>query len=162
MQDRSIRKISAAELPMLAELFEYRSPDDMIAENTRDMQLGKIDIFCLFVGPALAGELRVMYTNEDERMAVKGRRAYLYAFRVSRELQGKGLGKYLLGGVIKELEGRGYTELTVGIEDDNKRAIHMYKSFGFDDPIERKQEEYQGCKYEYTLYLRTRRDETAG
>ena len=56
--------------------------------------------------------------------------------------------------VLDTLKDAGYSEFTVGVEDDNARAIHIYKTFGFSELIARKQEEYQGCSYEYSLYLK--------
>lgn len=46
-----------------------------------------------------------------------------------------------------------YCEFTVGVEDDNFRAMHMYRALGFNEFVLRKQEEYQGDWYEYDLYL---------
>lgn len=68
----------------------------------------------------LMGELRVMYESNDENYAVRGRRAYIFAFRIR----------------------------------DNYRAIHMYQTLGFNKFVLRKQEEYQGDRYEYNLYLK--------
>lgn len=70
------------------------------------------------------------------------------------DFQSRGLGKYLLENVINYLEEKGYSEFTIGVEDDNERAIHIYKKLGFDEIIARKREEYQGDAYEYNLYLR--------
>ena len=102
----------------------------------------------------MIGELRVMYSNDDAQIAIQGNRAYLYAFRIDKDFQGRGLGKHLLSAVIDTLFRRGYTEFKVGVEDDNARAIHIYKSFGFNEVITRKYEKYQGNEYEYNLYLK--------
>ena len=102
----------------------------------------------------LVGELHVMYENDDENYAIRGRRAYLFAFRVREDFQNKGYGTYLLKTVLTELKENGYCEFTVGVEDDNFRAIHMYQVLGFNDILLRKQEEYQGDAYEYNLYLK--------
>lgn len=96
-----------------------------------------------------------MCTNSDERFAQKGKRAYLYAFRIHENHQGEGLGKQLLKYVVDNLSQYGYTEFTVGVEDDNERAKHIYQRFGFNKKISRIQEEYQGEKYEYNLYLKS-------
>ena len=56
--------------------------------------------------------------------------------------------------VLQMLRNNGYYEFTVGVEDDNPRAIHMYQAMGFDKFLLRKQEEYQGDVYEYNLYLK--------
>lgn len=150
----TIKKITADELPVLTQLFDYNDIDDMLVQNRRSIENGSIDIFVMFVGERPVGELHAAYESEDER-AVKGQRAYLSAFRVHEEYQGRGLGKELMQFVIDRLTEDGYAELTIGVEDDNERAKHMYERFGFTRLIARKYEEYQGDGYEFGLYLRT-------
>ena len=95
-----------------------------------------------------------MYKSEDEYTAIPGRRAYLFAFRVKEDFQNKGYGTYLLKVVLDLLKEKGYSEFTVGVEDDNLRARHIYQEIGFTEFLIRKQEEYQGDSYEYNLYLK--------
>ncbi len=149
-----VRKLKTTELPILTQLFSYKDIDDMINENTRNIENGIIDIFALFDDNKLIGELHVKYDNEDKDFAKKGKRAYLFAFRVHKDYQSKGLGSYLLKTVIDELNVNGYYELTVGVEDDNTRARYMYEKYGFTHPIARIKETYQGDSYEYDLLLR--------
>lgn len=152
--DYAIRKISVSELPKLTELFDYNDIDDMLTENTSLIQNSSGDIFILLEGEKLLGELHVKYENCDRLEAVREVRAYLYAYRVHRDYQGMGLGKLLMKTVLDTLAAEGYSEFTIGVEDDNDRALHIYKSFGFSEVIERKYEEYQGDGYEYNLYLK--------
>lgn len=147
------RKLTVAELPLLTQLFEYNDVDDMIAQNTRQLDRGEIDIWVLSEGDMLIGELHSAYVSDDPLQAVENVRAYLSAFRIHEKHQGKGYGKLLLKNVIAALSDMGYHELTIGVEDDNERAKHIYQSFGFTELIERKSEEYQGDAYEYGLYL---------
>lgn len=149
-----VRKLKTTELPILTQLFNYKDIDDMIFENTRNIENGIVDIFVLFDDNKLIGELHVKYDNEDKDFAEKGKRAYLFAFRIHKDYQGKGLGSYLLEVVIEKLTNNGYHELTVGVEDDNIRAKYMYEKYGFVDPIARIKETYQGDGYEYNLLLR--------
>ena len=149
-----VRKIKTSELSILTELFNYKDIDDMIAENTRNIENGTVDIFALFNNDMLIGELHVKYDNEDKDFAEKEKRAYLFAFRVHKDYQGKGLGSYLLETVIDELNANGYHELTVGVEDDNPRSRYMYEKQGFIQPIARIKETYQGDSYEYDLLLK--------
>lgn len=149
-----IERLAAQDLHILTELFDYNDVGQMIQECTRDLQNHKIDVFVLFEQNVLIGELHVMYENDDKNFAERGRRAYLYAFRIREGYQNKGYGKKLLQEVISELRREGYGEFTVGVEDDNEIAIHVYRSFGFNEFLLRKQEEYQGEAYEYNLYLK--------
>ena len=153
-----IEKLAVHDLHRLTELFEYNNVEQMIAECTRDIQNGRIDIYVLYEKDVLIGELHVMYENDDENFAVRDRRAYLFAFRVRKEYRNKGYGAYLLKTVLTRLKEDGYYEFTVGVEDDNFRAIHMYQAQGFTELLLRKQEEYQGDSYEYNLYLKRKSD----
>ncbi|MDE6762208.1 MAG: GNAT family N-acetyltransferase [Oscillospiraceae bacterium] len=152
--DYTIRKITVSELPRLTELFNYNDIDSMISENTSLIQNGSGDIFILLEGEKILGELHVRYENNDPLEAVRCVRAYLYAYRVHKDSQGIGLGKLLMKTVIDTLAAEGYSEFTIGVEDDNDRALHIYKAFGFSEVVSRKYEEYQGDGYEYNLYLK--------
>ena len=154
MSELSVRPLTISELPLLKNLFHYKDVQAMIDETARSIEQGDIDIFGLFKGAKLIGELHAMYKDEEADKVIPGKRAYLYAFRIHKSDQGKGLGKYLASKVIDRLAEKGYSELTIGVEDDNERAIHIYKQFGFDELIARKYEEYEGYGYEYNLYLK--------
>lgn len=149
-----VRKLKTTELPLLTHLFNYKNVDEMIAENTRDIEIGAIDIFALFDDERIIGELRVKYISDDDRFAEKGKRAYLYAFRVHQKYQGKGLGNFLLENVLNILQENGYSEFTVGVEDDNAKARYMYEKHGFTESVARIKESYQGDSYEYDLLLK--------
>lgn len=149
-----IEKLAVHDLYILTELFEYNNVEQMISECTHDIQSGIIDIFVLHDNDVLIGELHVMYECDDENYAIRGRRAYMFAFRVREDFQNKGYGTYLLKTVLAVLRENGYFEFTVGVEDGNFRAIHMYQALGFNELLLRKQEEYQGDAYEYNLYLK--------
>ena len=122
-----VRKLKTTELPILSQLFNYKDVDDMIDENTRNIENDVVDIFALFDNDKLIGELHVKYDNKDKDFAEKSKRAFLFAFRIHKDYQGKGLGSYLLKTVIDELNANGYHELTVGVEDDNIRARYMLR-----------------------------------
>ena len=57
--------------------------------------------------------------------------------------------------VISILAEKGYSEFTVGVEDDNETAIHIYSKLGFTQLIGKMSEEYQGDSYEFGLYMKT-------
>ena len=152
--EMNIKRLPEQDLRILIELFDYNDVEQMIRECTQDLQTHKIDIFVLYEQNVLIGELHVMYESDDENYAVRGRRAYLFAFRIREGYQNKGYGKKLLRDVISYLQEKGYVEFTVGVEDSNEKALHIYRSIGFNEFLLRKQEMYQGDVYEYSLYLK--------
>lgn len=149
-----IRTLEISELPLLCGLFDYNDADDMLAQNAEKIRGGEYEIFGMFSDNELIGELHAKYKSDDVREAVPNKRAYLSAFRIRSDMQNHGLGKMLLQNVLSTLSQRGYSEFTIGVEDDNNRAKHIYSNVGFTEIIARKYEEYQGDGYEYDLYLK--------
>ena len=159
MEKLSLRILKPNELSVLTELFTYNDVSEMITSNTKKieellekLQNGEIDVFCLYLEERLIGELRVAYTHKDSRFAIMGKRAYLYALRIHKDFQGNGYGKYLLDEVINNLYQKGYKEYTIGVEEDNKPALHLYSKLGFSELVATIDEEYQGDSYTYSLY----------
>ena len=150
-----LRPMEAAELAALTALFDYNDVPAMITENTRLIESGAFSIYLLFEDAELIGELHVTWRSADPLAALDGKRAYLSAFRIREDKQGLGFGQHLLQGVIAEIEARGYREITIGVEDDNLRAKHLYQKFGFTEFVARRSESYQGDSYEYDLLLRS-------
>lgn len=150
-----IEKLTIQDLHILTELFDYSNVEQMMCNCAHDIQNRIIDVFVLYDQGILIGELRVRYESNDENYAIRDRRAYMYAFRVREDFRNKGYGTSLLKTVLSILKENGYYEFTVGVEDDNYNAIHMYQALGFNKFLCRKQEEYQGNVYEYNLYLKS-------
>lgn len=133
-----VRTLKPHELPMLTALFQYNDPTEMIKENTYRIENGIMDIFALFSGNQLVGELRATYESKDRLEAERNKRAYLSAYRIHEDCRNQGLGKLLLRRVLNCLTEKGYTEFTIGVEDDNAIAKHIYWHFGFTEKIARK------------------------
>lgn len=150
----TIRVATPTDLPRLPELFDYNDVPAMIAEHSRRISTGEFSIFLLLENSDLIGELHVTWRSDDPRFAIAGQRAYLSAFRVRKGKQGVGYGSFLLDGVISIIDQGMYQEITVGVEDDNPRARHMYETRGFTDRIARCRESYQGDSYEFDLLMR--------
>ena len=155
MSNLTLRPITVSELSALTVLFDYNDVAAMVAENTRLIESGTYSIYLLFEDGDLIGELHVTWRSDDPRIAITGQRAYLSAYRIREDRQGLGYGQALLRGVITAIEVRGYREITIGVEDDNFRAKHLYQKFGFTEFVARRSESYQGDSYEYDPLLRS-------
>lgn len=151
-----IRKIAKNDFDKLHDLF----PDDeQMWLKYRDMRLKEfdkkeIDVYVIELNDSFVGELSINYISHDlASEAIPGQRVYLQAFRLDNSYQGLGLGQRLIGFALSDLEEQGYTEFTIGVEDDNERAKHIYFKFGFTEAIDKGYgDEFDPS--DYTLYLR--------
>ena len=80
---------------------------------------------------------------------------YLEAFRIDKKYRGQGFGKKLISFCIGYLKDKGYTEFTIGVEENNKIAKKLYSKIGFNIPIDKGiGDEFDPSKY--TLYLKNK------
>lgn len=149
----TVRPLESHELRRLTVLFDYNDIPAMIAQNAALIDSGDFSIYLLLEEDDLIGELHVTWRSDDA-LATGAGRAYLSAFRVRADRQGRGYGQFLLQAVIEAAAARGFSELTIGVEEDNALAKHIYAKFGFTVWLDRRSESYQGDSYEYDLYLR--------
>ena len=148
------RKISLEELDKLKNLYAYENFEEFKKLIINDISNGIKNIFVIEENKNLIGEITVTYKSDSPNETIKNIRVYLGAFRIHKAYQNKGLGQRLLKYVIEEIEKVGITEFTVGVEDDNENAKHIYEKFDFTEIIDRGEETVKGRTYQYNLLLR--------
>ena len=153
----NFRKIKKDEIDKLKRLFPGNNElwEKYKEKRLDEFEKNQIDVFVIENENYFVGEITINYANQDlETETIPNQRVYLEAFRVDKSLQGRGLGQELLIYCLNELKNKGYTEFTIGVEDDNERAKHIYFKYGFTNVIDKVHvEEYKPC--DYTLYMRT-------
>lgn len=148
------RKINLDELDKLKDLYDYENYEEFKQKITADI-LNKVkDLYVISEGEKIIGEIKVTYKSDMPNQTIPNVRVYLYAFRIHKDYQNKGLGQKLFAFVINLLENKGITEFTLGVEDDNEKAKHIYEKFDFTEIIDRQSETVKGRTYEYNLLLR--------
>ena len=116
------RKISKEEFDKLKSLFPG---DDALWEKYKKQRMNEfnkneIDVFVVEDNDVFIGELTINYVNHDlQTETIPNQRVYLEAFRIDKSYQGNGLGQELLNYCIKTLLDNGYSEFTIGVEDEN-------------------------------------------
>ncbi len=153
----TIKKIAKEEFDQLYDLF----PDDeQLWIKYRKMRLEEfdnqeIDVYVMELNSAFIGELTVSYISHDLKTeAIPNQRVYFQAFRLQNQYQGLGLGQKFMQFVLSDLEKQGYKEFTIGVEDDNERAKHIYFKLGFTEAIDKGYgDEFDPS--DYTLYMKS-------
>ena len=151
-----IRKILKEEFIKLKKLFPG---DDELWIKYKKQRLQQfdnkeIDIYVIEDEEKFIGELTVNYISHDLKTeTIPNIRVYFEAFRTDKKYQGKGLGQKLIEYTINDLKEKGFKEFTIGVEEDNERAKHIYFKHGFTKAIDYgKGDEFDPT--EYTLYLK--------
>ena len=152
-----IRKILKEEFVKLKNLFPGNEELWIKYKNQRlkEFENNEIDVYALEENEKIIGEITVNYISHDlETETIPNIRVYFEAYRIDKKYQGKGLGQKLIEYVINDLKEIGYTEFTIGVEEDNEKAKHIYFKYGFTQAIDYgKGDEFDPT--EYTLYLKT-------
>ena len=120
----------------------------------REFDYHETDVYVVELNDFFIGELTVSYISHDlKEEAIPNQRVYLQAFRLDQKYQGFGLGQKLIQFVLSDLEKQGYSEFTIGVEEQNEVARHIYFKHGFTVPIAQgRGDEFDSSRY--TLYLR--------
>ena len=124
-------------------------------KRMKQYEINDIDTYIVELNNQVVGEITVNYSSHDlETEAIPNKRVYLQAFRIEPSYQGYGLGQKLMEYTIEDLENKGITEFTIGVEDNNEVAKHIYFKYGFTKEIDHgKGDEYDTT--DYTLYLKS-------
>ena len=151
-----IRKILKQEFVKLKEMFpgneelwiKYKD------QRLKQLEVKEIDIYVIEEEEKFIGEITVNYiSHELLTETIPNIRVYFEAFRINRKYQGKGLGQKLIEYTINDLKEKGFKEFTIGVEEENEKAKHIYFKYGFTQAMDYgKGDEFDPS--EYTLYLK--------
>lgn len=151
-----IRKILKEEFIKLKDLFPGNEELWIKYKEQRLQQFEnkEIDVYVIEEDEKFIGELTVNYISHDLLAeTIPNIRIYFEAFRIDKKYQGKGLGQKLMEYTINDLKEKGFNEFTIGVEDDNEKAKHIYFKYGFTKAIDYgKGDEFDPT--DYTLYLK--------
>lgn len=152
----SIRKLRMEEFDRLKPLFPDSDEkwDGYRRSRLEQFSRHDADTYIMEASGACIGELSANYSSRTlAEETIPQQRVYLDTFRLAEAYQGAGLGQRLLRYALDDLEARGFTEFTIGVEEENEIARHIYSKFGFTVPVAQGHGSlYDPC--DYTLYLR--------
>ena len=149
------RKINIEEFDKLKRLFPIHSNWEKYKKQQLERYYkNELDIFVIEDNNNFIGEISVNYVSHGlQAETILNQRVYLEAFRIDKEFQGKGLGQKLIHHTINNMLKDGYFEFSIGVEDNNEIAKHIYFKLGFIEEIDKGYgNEFDPC--EYTLYLK--------
>ena len=125
------------EIYRIATVEEFRKLWNYSESNTykyfeEGLLSNNIEFWTVELDKELIGELYIFWNSEDQDEANGLDRAYLCAFRIRKDHQNKGYGKKLMNVVFERIEEKGYTEITLGIDNaEYDKLKYIYDKLGF-------------------------------
>ena len=109
-----------------------------------------VDIYGVTYNDQPVGRIIANYVNQHlDNETIPNVRVCLSHFILKKEYRLQGLGTGLLSFALDDLKAHGYKEFTVGVEDENAIAKHIYFQNGFIEKIN-----HGSIPCEYDLYLK--------
>jgi len=150
-----VRKIKIEEIYKLSPLFQVTNQEVFMNNRADKIKRRVLDIYVLEENNRVIAEVTIVYDEKHYGdYTIPNQRVYVEALRVLPEYQGKGLGTYFLREVINQVRAEGYAEMTIGVEDDNLKAKHIYRKLGFTEFIRRDAGSFEGDYYEYDVSMK--------
>lgn len=79
----------------------------------------------------VVGTVQLIFSDKKEFYADGKTRAHVHHARVSKDLRGQGIGSILMKETENEAKKRGFTEMTLGVDEDNQQALKLYERLGY-------------------------------
>lgn len=124
-----------------------------------------VEFWTVEIDQELIAELYIFWNSEDVEEADGKARAYLCAFRVSKKYQNMGIGTKLMNRVIERIYEKGFSEITIGIDQREYRKLHtLYQKYGFTELVKESfvdlhylDEDYKPVEYEEPCMIMLKR-----
>ena len=107
---------------------------------------GSRTVYIYKINGKFIGEVDLVTKSDDSDYTIDGIRCYLSRLIVKKEYRNNGIGSKLTEFLINKAKERGYSEISLGVDCGNSRAIYLYEKFGF--------KVFKKCRDEYGEYFK--------
>ena len=103
-----------------------------LAETWRkEIECGNRLVFVYKINGEFIGEGALVLDTGDPDYTIPEKRVYVSRMIVKKDYQNRGIGSEILKFLIEKAKEMGFSEMTIGVDKDNVKALHLYKKFGF-------------------------------
>ncbi len=99
-------------------------------EFYEEIKAGNRIVFIYKMNNKFIGEGALVFEKKD--YTIPNKRIYLSRLIVKKEYRNQGIGTQILDYLINKSIEWGYSEIILGVDCDNKSAVHIYKKKGFE------------------------------
>jgi len=98
--------------------------------------------FIYTINGEFIGEGSLVPENDDPDYTITGKRIYLSRMAVKPPYRNQGIGSAIIDQLTVYAKGKGYREMSLGVNADNSAARHLYEKKGFTEVIFHGRDEY--------------------
>lgn len=132
--DVTIEPLSPADYPKCANIWNMQAQP--LAETwKKEIESGNRLVFIYKINGAFIGEGALVSDAHDADYTIPGQRVYISRMIVKKEYRNRGIGGEILAFLIRKAKETGYTEITLGVDQDNLNALHLYRKHGFTEVL---------------------------
>ena len=134
------KKVITIELLKLDEYEKCSNIWNMKAQPLAEKWRGEIAdgnrlVFVYKINGEFIGEGALVLDTGDPDYTIPGQRVYVSRMIVKKEYRGRGIGSEILEFLISKATEMGFSEMTIGVDKDNKNALHLYRKYGFTEVL---------------------------
>ena len=100
-----------------------------------EIKSGNRLVYIYKINGEFIGEGALVFDAGDPDYTVPDKRVYVSRMIVKKEYRNRGIGSEILEFLINKANDMGFEEMTIGVDKDNKNALHLYGKFGFNEVI---------------------------
>lgn len=127
-ENAAIEKITADEFYKCANIWDMeKSP--FTDEFYQQIKSGNRLSFAYKINGEFIGQGDLVLDKDG--YTIPNERVYLSRLIVKKEYRGKGIGSLITDFLIDKAKEMGYREISLGVDRDNEKALHLYKKKGF-------------------------------
>ena len=140
-----IRKLNINEYERCQEIRPMGNPPQS-EDFFDDFKAGNRLIYVYEINGKFVGEAALVYENDDPDYTIPKIRIYMSRVIVNENYRNQGIGAKLIEHLLKVAKEKGFKEVSIGVDEDNYVARHLYeKKMGFTTVLFKGEDE--GGKY---------------
>lgn len=100
-----------------------------------EIKSGNRLVYIYKINGEFIGEGALVLDADDPDYTIPDKRVYVSRMIVKKEYRNRGIGSEILEFLIEKAKDMGYSEMAIGVDKDNRNALHLYKKYGFTEVL---------------------------
>lgn len=133
-RDYTIERLSLDEYEKCSSIWNM-AKNPLTEPFRREIEANNRIVYIYKINSGFIAECALVLEMQDPDYTIPGKRIYLSRLIVKKGCRNQGIGGRLLEFMIQKAKEMGYHEISIGVDRDNKNALHLYQRYGFNEVL---------------------------